>query len=212
MKRIVVALLCFMPMLASAQIANLKDLFNNPDLTPVFLGCEWTQVKVINDPGARPGLLVGKTFQDINDLLLKESVKKYDVKGAFHQNSMLNETASVNQRISMIDSTKIMSTNEADATRLKAEDIQTVVSGINPRGNNKGLGIVFVIEALDKGNKEVALWCTVVDLSNMKVLMTQRVVGKTGYAFGERNYWAGGIHSCIEKIGDNFKSWKKQYQ
>jgi hypothetical protein len=210
MKRIVFSLLFLLPAMAFAQTATLKDLFTNPDLTPVFLGCDWTLVKVINDPNAHAGIMMDKTFHDINDLLLKES-KKYDVKGALHQNSILNETSSVNQRISLIDSTKVMSTNTADATRLKPEDIQQVASGVDPKGN-KGLGVLFVVEALDKGNKEVTLWCTIVDLSTMKVLMTQRFVGKTGMAFGEKNYWASGIHSCIEKIGDNYKSWKKQYQ
>jgi hypothetical protein len=208
MKRIVFALLLLLPAMAFAQTANLKDLFNNADLTPTFLGCDWTQVKVINDPAANPKILVDQVFQSINDLLLKES-KKYDVKGAFHQNSILNETTSVNARIASIDASTIASTNTADASRLQAADIQKVASGVDPKGN-KGLGILFVVEALDKGNKEVTLWCTIVDLSSMKVLMTQRIVGKTGSAFGERNYWASGIHSCIEKIGDQYKSWKKQ--
>ncbi len=214
MKRIVFALLVLLPAMAFAQTANLKDLFNNPDVTPTFLGLDFTQTKVIYDGAANakanPKMMVDQTFQAINDLMQKES-KKYDVKGAFHQNSILNEFTSVNQRNSTIDPGQLISSNEGDATRLKAADIQGVVKGIDPKGN-KGLGIVFVVEALDKGDKKVTLWVTIVDLSSMQVLMTQRIVGKTGSAFGERNYWAGGIHSCIEIIGDNYKSWKKQYQ
>jgi len=82
------------------------------------------------------------------------------------------------------------------------------VKGFDFKGK-KGLGVLLVCEAMSKSEKAIALWVTFVDMSSRKVLLTDRVEGKTAMGFGFRNFWAGGIKSALEQIEKKkYKEWK----
>ncbi len=71
----------------------------------------------------------------------------------------------------------IISTNSADYNRLKEADITTLVKGFDFKGK-KGLGILFIVEALSKTEKAAAVWVTLIDMPAKKVLLTERIEGK----------------------------------
>jgi hypothetical protein len=94
---------------------------------------------------------------------------------------------------------------------LKEEDISSLVNGWD-FGERKGVGLLFVAEALNKGNKSAAYWVTLVDMKNKKVLMTDRVEAPTSMAFGFRNYWASSVKNLIDNIEKKkYKEWKSRY-
>ena len=65
---------------------------------------------------------------------------------------------------------------------------------------------------MSKSDKGIAIWVTLVDMQTGNVLMTDRVEGKVGMAFGFRNYWASGIKSVIEEVRKHkFNEWKNKY-
>ncbi len=105
---------------------------------------------------------------------------------------------------------EIISTNSADFTRLKEADISTLVQGYDFLGK-KGIGILFVVEAMSKSEKAAAIWPTIIDLDAHKVLLTERLEGKAA-GIGFRNYWAGSFSDVLKTIDKKkFDEWKAKY-
>lgn len=194
---------------AVSRAQTLKDFFANESAPTTYLGLDFTQVRLINDPAGNSEGMVDKVFPGINDLTVKE-FKKYDVGEAFHHKSMDHDFTGVEKNNGKISADAIRSTNAADATRLKAADINAIVSGLDMNGK-KGIGVLLVVEGLDKTDKKVTAWATIVNMDTHTVLYTERVEGKTGNGFGERNYWASGIKSILDEIKDRYKGWKKAH-
>ncbi|HTS43760.1 MAG TPA: hypothetical protein VMH01_05145 [Puia sp.] len=195
----------------SGYAQTVKDVFNNSSTTILFLGIDFTKNKVINDLTVNVNDLRDREYGGINDLFLSEP-KKYNIKSAYQRSSSVDNDLSLTQkRNEKVNVDDIRSSNSADFHRLKEDDIKALVSGFD-FGGKKGVGLIFVMEAMSKSDKAVAIWPTLVDMGSKTMLMTDRVEGKLGMGFGVRNYYATGVHSVIEDIEKKkYKEWKAKY-
>jgi hypothetical protein len=207
MKKVIFALLIAMPAASFAQ--TLKDFFSNASTPAVYLGLDFSKTRIISDPGANPEDMKSRTFSAINDLTIKE-VKKFDIADAFHRASVDHDFTGVEKNIGQIDAGTLASSNTSDATRLKEADIHAVVKGLDVNGK-KGIGILFVVEGLDKADKNVTVWVTLINCDTKTVLLTERITAKTANGFGERNFWASGIHDVVTEVKEHkYKEWQKK--
>jgi hypothetical protein len=195
----------------SAFSQTLKEFFNSSETTALYLGIDFTQTRLIDDATANEIDVRDRQYAGINELILTEA-KKYDVNGAFHKSNIDHDLGMVNKRNLQADAGKIKSTNTSDFHRLKPEDINTLVKGFD-FGDKKGLGILFVMEAMSKSGKASAIWVTFIDIKAKKVLMTERMEEKTKGGFSFRNLWASSIKNLLDDIeSDKYKEWKAKYQ
>jgi len=194
----------------SLQALTLKDFFSSSEPAVLYLGIDFTKTKVIDDANLSVNDLRDRQYTGINELVLQEP-KKYDLKSAFHKSNLDHDLGFVNKRNEKANTEEIKSTSSADFHRLKEDDIKSLVSGFD-FGDKKGFGILFVMEAMSKSDKGVAMWATIVDMGAKKVLMTDRVEGKLGMGFGVRNYYATGVKSVIDHIEKKkYDEWKAKY-
>lgn len=214
MKRVnkLTSLVAFLFLLGTTQplfAQSLKEVFNSPE-TPVFyLGVDFTLARLIDAPEVASDIR-DRQYPAINDLIVNES-KKYDLAGAFHKSNIEHDLGLVAKRNAKINTEEIKSTNSADYNRLKEEDITKLVKGFDFEGK-KGVGLLFVVDGMSKGKKGEGIWVTLIDMAAKKVLMTERMEGKTGMAFGFRNYWATPIRDVINDIEKKkYKEWKSKY-
>jgi hypothetical protein len=186
-----------------------KDVFNTQ--TPIFyFGIDFTKAKLINDAEANENDIKERQFDGINDLMVNEA-KKYDFAGALRRSELPNDLGFVAKRNATIDPDNIKSTSSADYNRLKESDIQEVVKAFD-FGNNKGIGLLIVMEGMSKSKKGASMWITFVDINAKKVLFTERMEGKGGMAFGFRNYWAVPIRDVVDEIKKKkYSEWKSKY-
>jgi hypothetical protein len=186
-----------------------KDVFNTQ--TPIFYyGIDFTKAKLINDAEANEHDIKERQFDGINDLMVNEP-KKYDFAGALRRSELPNDLGFAAKRNATIDPDNIKSTSSADYNRLKESDIQEVVKAFD-FGNNKGIGLLIVMEGMSKSKKGASMWITFVDISTKKVLFTERMEGKGGMAFGFRNYWAVPIRDVVDEIKKKkYTEWKSKY-
>lgn len=193
---------------ATAQSQTLKDFFSNEGTNAFFVGIDFTKNKLIDVPDANTSDIRDRQYDGLNTLVVTEE-KKYNLKSAFHRSNAVDHDLSlVTERNSKTDASQMSSTNSGDFHRLKEADIASLVKGFDFKGK-KGLGILFVCEAMSKSEKAIAIWVTIVDMGSRKVLMTDRVEGKIGMGFGFRNYWATGIKSVLEQVEKKkYKEWK----
>ena len=208
--RLVLALF-FYSSIQSLSAQTLKDVFTSSETQILYLGIDYTEVRVINNTSGT-GVQVRDFFPLINNVVITEP-KKYDLEGAFNKSSINNSLGIVTKRNEKINGENILSTESSDYNRLKEEDISNLVKGIDFE-KKKGLGLLFVVEAMKKVDKGgiSSVWVTIVDMGAGKMLMTERMEGITGGGFGFRNYWASTIFNIIETINKKkYKEWKRKY-
>lgn len=188
---------------------NAKQVFSSSETPIVYLGVDFTLAKLID--ATEPALDVrDKSYPAINDLIVSEQ-KKYDLAAAFHKTSMDNDLSMVTKRNAKINVEEIKSNNQGDYNRLKEDDINKLVAGWD-FADKKGVGLIIVMEGMSKAKKGASMWVTLVDMGANKVLMTERMEGETGIAFGFRNYWANPIKGVINEIEKKkYNSWKARY-
>jgi len=192
----------------SAQ--TLKEFFATSEVSLTYLGIDFTKAKLINYPNPDPMDIRNRLYNSINDVVINEP-KKYDIAGAFHKSTVTSDLSAVKERNAKINAEDIVSTNTADFSRLKDADITSAVKALNFSAK-KGIGLLFVMEAMRKDDKkgDAAVWAVLLDLSSKKVLISERLEVKAN-GFGFRNYWASTIKEALDEISDKkYKEWKKK--
>ena len=202
--------LTFLIVLQATVAQTIKEVFSNSETPILFLGIDFTKAKLIDDANANPNDIRDRQYAGINDLVVTET-KKYDLKSAFHKSFVDHDLGLVAKRNEKINTEEIKSTNTSDFHRLKEADIDALVKGFD-FGDKKGVGLLFVMEGMGKSEKAAAMWVTLIDMKSKKVLMTERMEGKTGMGFGFRNFWAIPIKNVIEEIEKKkYSEWKSKY-
>jgi hypothetical protein len=195
--------------LQSVMAQTAKDVFSSSETPVYYLGVDFTLAKLIDAPESAIDVR-DRNYPAINDLIVNEP-KKYDLASAFHKGSIDHDLSLVAKRNAKINAEEIKSTNTADFNRLKEEDIKKLVQNWDFSGK-KGVGLLIVMEGMSKARKAASMWVTLVDMASKKVLMTERMEGKTGMAFGFRNFWANPIKDVIEDIEKKkYNAWKSKY-
>ncbi len=199
----------------SLTAQNIKDVFTSSTTPILYLGIDFTLARLIGEVSVNGIDMRDKYFPGINDLVIKEP-KKYDLQKAFNKTTIKNDPGIVEKRNKNINAENIISTKASDYSRLKTEDIHKLVSEIDFE-QKKGLGLLFIVEGMIKGEKRgddsfTSVWVTIADMGVNKVLMTERVEGFTSGGFSFRNYWAYTIYMVIENINKyKYRKWKKKY-
>ena len=209
-KNIRLIAIIFFGITQSANAQTLKEVLNSSETPLFYLGIDYTQARLLDDATADVAAIRDRHYAGINDLVVNEP-KKFDLAGAFHKTTIDHDLGPVAKRNAKINTEEILSTNSADYNRLKEEDIVKLVKGFDFAGK-KGAGLLFIVEGMSKGKKGASVWVTFIDMATKKVLMTERVEGKTGMSIGFRNYWANPINDLIKTIEKKkYKEWQTKY-
>ena len=127
---------------------------------------------------------------------------------AFNRASVTNAPEAVNKVNAAADAAAMKTDNVSDLGTLKPEDISKHVKSYDLSGKT-GVGLVFIMDGMSKSNKEAAMYVTLINMANKKVLLTERLTGKA-QGFGFRNYWAYTVYKVLHTIDtDKYKDWKK---
>jgi hypothetical protein len=142
-----------------------------------------------------------------NYLFINEE-KKYDVAKAVHRESVkyaIDVTLKSNKNLTQ----KNFFTNDPKNFKtINADTIANAVKNYNFLGN-EGIGMMFFVEGMSKGEESEGIWVTFVDMKTNTVLFTTYKAGKPG-GFGFRNYWAKPLYTVLKDMDDDFKSWNKK--
>lgn len=195
--------------ISSAQF-NKADIFkSSADIT--WLGIDFSEVKFIGpatgwgDEGTKsPTEMRDKYFPAWNELIMNEP-KQFKIAEAVSKteiNSAIEITADANAKM---NKKEIFSENIGDFQLITEGDVQSMIKKYNFKGKS-GIGFLMIAEGMSKGREEASYWVTFVDMSNKKVLLAKRMLGKAG-GFGFRNYWAGTVKSVFKSMKKEFKNW-----
>jgi hypothetical protein len=196
-------------LLAGAQPSaaqTLKEFFNSSEVPLIYLGVDFTHAKVLNDIAANAMDIRDRQFAAINQVIVNEP-KKYDFQKAFSKSNVTNDISFVNAKNAKTDAEKIIESASADEVRFTKATIESIVKGYKFTGK-KGVGLMFIMESMNKASSQASMYVTFIDLASGKVLLTERMTAKAA-GFGFRNYWAKTVYEVLDDIKKTkYKEWK----
>ena len=189
---------------------GIKDVFNSSETSILYLGVDFTQARLIDESDVNLADIRERFFASINELIVNEPAR-YELGKALRKKMVDHNLAIVSKRNKAANMDLFLSSNTKDYHRFSATDIDNFVKKYDFDGN-KGIGLIFFVEGMSKSLKGESIWVTFVDMKSKKVLMTERVIGKTRGAFGFRNFWAAPIKDVIDLIESKlYKEWTLKY-
>ncbi|GAA3940338.1 hypothetical protein GO495_09930 [Chitinophaga oryziterrae] len=202
---------CFFSLLLlslATRAQTLKEFYNSDTIPLTYLGVDFSLAKVQGETAIASQMR--DKFEEINNVVTNEP-KKYDIAGSFKRTRVINELSAVN-KLNAARNTETLKVDDVPAMEkdsVKIADIAKHVKSYELSGK-KGIGLVFIMDGMSKTNKEAAMYVTLLNLSNKKVLFTERMTGKA-QGFGFRNYWAYTVYKVLHSIDkDDYADWKKE--
>lgn len=202
MKRI-----CLLITLSLLTLINVQaqDVFDSKE--PItWLGLDFSALKLIKDDEVITDKEIqSKYFPGWNELILKEP-KKFDIAKATGRGQVENDITAV-ESVNENAKADFITDDSKAFEHLDDAKIKAMAKKYNLKGK-AGIGLVFIVESMDKSRKEASVWVTFIDMKTKEVLLSKPVIGESG-GFGFRNYWAGSFNKVLKAMPNNMKKWKK---
>jgi hypothetical protein len=202
--------ICLLIIPGTLMAQKAADLFIRTGTEVVWLGLDFTQVRLAGDLGTVGRDEILPLFDAMNRLIVTER-SKYNFEAALRRDHVpydLEISTELNYEIDPID---VISHSSADrSSRLDEDAISVLVKQYNT-GRDEGIGLVFFMESLDKTTERGTMWVTFFSLADRNVLFTERMSGTAG-GFGFRNHWARTVYDVIDQIKKRrFADWRYKY-
>jgi len=187
-----------------------QDIFNRMGPKIVWLGLDFTQVRIVGPLGTVEKDELIPLFDDINMVVITER-SKYNFEAALRKDEVpynLEIVTKLNSEINPIRA--IAYASEEESARLNEEAVSVLVKQYKFE-NKEGIGLVFFMETLDKVREKGTMWVTFFSLSDRNVLFTERMSGTAG-GISFRNHWVRPVYEVIDQIRNTkFHEWRFRY-
>lgn len=205
MKKIILLLGLISAVQAFSQ--NAAAVFKSDSI--VYYGLDFSNCRLMGDFGtADPNTLKTKMFVEWNDVIVDEQTK-YDLKKTFEKSKVHYDIKPVSAQNAKTDEAQIKTTNSDYF--INPQIVQKSISAYGPGDKKAGIGLVFVVETLDKTIQVATAYVTFFDIATKKVLFTEKMRGTAG-GIGLKNYWAKSFFGMMKDITKvDYAQWKKKY-
>jgi hypothetical protein len=194
----------------NASSQSRQDIFNRTGPEIVWLGLDFTQIKLIGPLGTVDKDEIVPLFDDINRVVITER-SKYNFEAALRKDKVPFNLEIVTRLNSGIRPEEVIVYNSSNEnSNLNEESVSVLVKQYNVPGK-EGIGLVFFMESFDKYRETGTMWVTFFSLSDRNVLFTERMSGPAG-GISFRNHWARTIFEVIDQIRNSkFAEWRFRY-
>jgi len=189
---------------------SVEDIFRRNGETIVWLGLDFTQVKLVGPLGTVEKEELIPLFEGMNRLIISER-EKYNFETALRKDEVPYDIEVVTKLNSAIDPGKVISYSSSDENgRLSEETISVLIKQYNV-AKPEGIGLVFFMETIDKTREKGTMWVTFFSLQNHNILLTEKMSGTAG-GISFRNHWVTTVYNVINKIKDTtFAEWRYRH-
>ena len=197
MKKIILAVFCFMLMSFCSKAQSLTDN------SMTFYGVDFSLAKMVGESGFPDSKDLKVKFSAWN-ALFKSEPDKYDLKKAFKKEKVYLEFNTVNSHNDAVSISDLVTNNDYNIT---STQVETLVKNFDTQGKS-GLACLFVVSSFDKNKVTGTIYVVLFDAVTKKILVNKKMEEKPG-GFGLRNYWAKAICNTIEDCQSLYKKWLK---
>jgi hypothetical protein len=209
MKKTCLTLLFSFIMLNAFSQEKMNELFKN-NVKLIFMGYDLSQARFIGTDGfSDPAAVKDKFLAAWNNTFVAE-YEKFSLQKAFKLTNDKYETnvdvvQDINSKINVHE--KVINGSYS----IGEDDVKKAVSHYKSKEKD-AIGLVYVVESFNKTLEKAVLWVTFVDLSNNKMLYTEKIEEKAG-GFGLKNYWIAPATKLKKDIeGKYYKTWKNKFK
>lgn len=187
-----------------------QDIFSRTGAKIIWLGLDFTQVRLVGPLGTVDKNELLPLFDEINMIVISERTK-YNFEAALRKDEVPYNLAIVTKLNSEIDPGKAISyASNEEGARLNEEAISVLVKQYKIE-NTEGIGLVFFMETLDKVKEKGTMWVTFFNLADRNVLFTERMSGVSG-GISFRNHWVRTVYEVIDQIRNTkYAEWRFRY-
>jgi hypothetical protein len=187
-----------------------QDIFNRTGTKIVWLGLDFTQVRMVGPLGTVDKNELLPLFDEINMIVISERTK-YNLEAALRKDEVPYNLEIVSKLNSEIDPGKAIAyASNDEGVRLNEEAISVLVKQYRIE-NKEGIGLVFFMETLDKVKEKGTMWVTFFNLADRNVLFTERMSGVAG-GITFRNHWSRPVYEVIDQIRNTkYAEWRFRY-
>ena len=172
----------------------------------VWFGIDCSQMQCVGQSGfTDTDDIANRMVPAWNELFITEH-SKYDVNNRFKKDKFIYDLVPVQAQNKKVVGDNLI---VAKAEEFDRSTIDQIVSNYHSEDNKEGLGLVFIVEKLDKIEALAKLHVTFFDISTKEVIQVVKYSGEAR-GFGFRNYWAGAFYDILEKLEDDYNKWLKK--
>jgi hypothetical protein len=188
---------------------KMNELFKN-NIKLIFMGYDLSQSRFIGADGfTDPAAIKDKFVPAWNNTFIAE-YEKFSLQKAFKLTNDKYETnvdvvQDINSKINVHE--RIINGSYS----IGEDEVKKAVSKYKSKEKN-AIGLVYVVESFNKTMEKATIWVTFVDLSNNKVLHTEKMEEKAG-GFGLKNYWLAPATKLKKDIESRkYNEWKNKFK
>lgn len=196
--------------MVSVNAQTVDDLLKKTDYEIIWLGVDFSHVKLIGDfsqfagAGEKSGRQIKRVyFPSWNKLILDEP-NRFDIKGMLRQEEISIEIDMITEVNGQTDADKLESYN---APKFNVDSIQKFIYEYDlPR--KTGISVVMIAASLNKSYETAIFHFVAFRNSDRNIMIHEKIKSSPG-GMGLRNYWAGAIFDAMKEIKDKrYKTWK----
>jgi len=198
--------LLFIIFLLSASITWSQgniNVFETKSMT--FYGLDFTHAKCMGtEKFPSPEELITEHIPQWNKIFMDEEIgedvgKPYKKKEVFYDTLIYAKNAQINAGELYIDHPYL----------LERKDIKAHIKGFADY-NNSGLGLIYLVEALNRSEKYLSVWVVFFDKKTGDVLLSEPIRSK-GKGRHFDSYWRNAFLEMFDTSAKDYKAWKKIY-
>ena len=148
-----------------------------------------------------PYKLQNELFREWNELVFSEK-RKFDIAKVFNKREVSFMPEYINSRNEEVNIKKLIIDDRYYQRRFITDSVQIIIDSYQIPENITGVGLVFIVESLNKPYHEAIYWITFFDIGSKKVLLTEPITGRPSGA-GLHNYWANSFYNALKKAERN---------
>jgi hypothetical protein len=209
-QKVLIIIIILITVQTTGNAQKTEDIFRHSGDDIVWLGLDFTQVRLVGDLGTVSRGELIPLFDDINRLVISES-SKFNFEAALRRDKIPYDIEIATKLNSDIDPGKAIAYASSDEQgRLNAETISVLVKQYKIE-KPEGIGLIFFMETLDKVSEKGTMWVTFINLPDRNVLFTERMTGTAG-GISFRNHWSRTVYEVIDEIrSTKYIEWKYRY-
>lgn len=193
--------------LLSASFAWAQEKINIFETkTMTFYGLDFTHAKFIGTKKLpNPEDLVHKYYPQWYNMFMADE-SDVEIGGSYKKKEVFYDTM-IYSRNAKIDTKTIITDQEYSLNRSDINEY--LLSYAIP--NKSGLGMVYLVEALNASEKHLSIWITFFDIKTGEVLLTEPIRAKgNGRKF--KYWWKNAFLELFDDSSKDYKAWKKIYK
>jgi hypothetical protein len=200
-------LILFLTFFAASYAQNtVSDIFTKKEV--VWYGFDFTNIKMIGPSGFNNPEDIVKTFFSAWNQIIFDEPQKFNIMKLMKMKNVKYSLSMLKERNSKVDPSQLVIDNDYSINR---DQIDEIVKSYNPP-EQKGIGLVFIMESFNQKEKKGNIWVTFFDIPTKTVLLTERMTGEAGGSAEFRNYWIRSVYNVLLTINNTrFKEWESQY-